>query len=340
MNAVEEKAQGLRFAQSEIDDILVECFKSTKLFAKIFFPDRFHLPFSADHERMFAAMDSDEQRVVITAPRGVGKSTLFNLVYPAKLICFRESNLIAQVSHTSTQAEMDSEALKQELLMNENILAVFGSLKPERREEQFSKEAWKSATQWKDGRVIHPGTLVIPRGWGQQVRGIKHNRFRFDKLICDDIEGTEEVMSEDQRRKLKLWFYADLLPSVQKAERRAPGEFPWKVILIGTLLSEDSLLSDLQFESKKQVEAGEKPDWTALHFELCGDDLKSNWAEFMSDEAIASEYGKYERAQQLDVFNKEYRGIPISEATRQFQSRFFHYFDENDLRGKVGLDSV
>ena len=335
MNAIEEKAAGLSYAQSEIDDILALCMNSTKLFGQVFLPERFHLTFSPGHDEIFEALDSDAPFVCITAPRNFGKSTL-KLAYMLKLLCLRESNLLAMVSHTADQAIRDGEDVKTELLTNENILAVWGSLKPDKtdftisRNEEFSKESWKTNAAWEDGRVAHGGTLVLPRGWGQQVRGIKHGRFRFDKIFSDDVEGTEAVLSEDQRAKLKQWFYADVIPSVQQAHKKAPGEFPWKIIVIGTLLHEASLLSELR----------ENPDWISVHVELCNDALESTWEDFKTTESIKELYDRYERAEMLDVFDREFRGIPISEKTRKFKKSFFSYYEEQDLKGKPALESI
>jgi len=337
MNAIHEKAQGLTYSESEIDDILFYCLTDTKLFAKVFFPERFHLPFSPNHDKMFEVMDNDVPMTCIIAPRGCGKTTLWNLVYPAKQILFRTRNFMQLLSHTATQAERDAGDLKFELLTNENILAVWDSIKPQNSQKvegmlgEFSKQAWQSSVDRdKKGRIRHRGTFILPRGWGQQVRGIKFGRFRPDVLSFDDIEGTEEVMSEDQRKKLIDWFYADCLPAVQDADTLSKGEFPWKVIVNGTLLHEDSLLASLR----------DDPEWECLQLELCNDKLESTWPEYKSTENIKKLYKKYESAGKLDIFNREFRGIPISEATRKFKKDYFQYYTEDELIGKPGLESI
>ena len=334
MNAVEEKAQEFRYAQSEIDDILADCFNNTGLFAKVFFPDHFNLTFSKDHKDIIKLLDGDDQRIVIVAPRGVGKSSLLALAYPAKLICYREKNFISILAHTATQAERSATNLKRELLTNPNIQAVFGDMKgkPVNRyiREEFSSKAWSTSPMYKDGDLIHGGTLVLPRGWGQEVRGIKHGRFRYDLMIFDDVEGTEEVMSEDQRKKLKNWFEADCVPAVQKARTKAPGEFQWRILFNGTLLHEDSQLANLLEHSK----------WKKHHFELCDDNLKSTWVEFMSDDDIKDVYDEYEENNNISAFNREYRGIPISDETRKFKKEFFHYYEQTEVAKTAGLETI
>jgi hypothetical protein len=209
-----------------LQEVMVACYSATKTTCKVLFPDCFHLPFSKMHQKIFDILDDDSiQLAAIAAPRGFGKTSIVNMAYPAKKILFREKKFIVLISATATKAVMDAENLKKELLYNEVISNLFGPM----RSDSFSKEAW----------ITQNDVMVLPRGAGQQVRGMKHRHHRPDLIICDDLETAEGVMNDELRAKLKEWFFADVCNSIDRSSNN------WKIIVIGTILHEDSLLANL-----------------------------------------------------------------------------------------------
>ena len=55
----------------EVDEILKQCYLSTKVCAKVLFPERFFRPFSTLHDEIFNILDNDDiHKAVIAAPRG------------------------------------------------------------------------------------------------------------------------------------------------------------------------------------------------------------------------------------------------------------------------------
>lgn len=293
----------------EVRDILAKCYSSTKFMAKILFPERFYLPFSTLHDQIFNILDdTSKQKVVIMAPRGWGKTSIMNLAFPAKNILFQDKRFIVPISNTSTQAVMQGENLKKELIGNEYIGKLWGNLKT----DQFSKEQWVTGT----------GTMVFPRGSGQQVRGILHGNHRPDLIICDDLEDAESVQSEDQRKKLKEWFFADVMNSVNRTDN-------WRVIVIGTLLHEDSLLANLM----------EDDSWFHLRLELCDDEYRSNWPDQMSDAQVGQLVDEYRQQGLLDVFYREYRNMAISTEDAPFTQALFKDYDEGELK-QLEVESI
>jgi hypothetical protein len=228
----------------ELQDLLARCYASTKFSAKMLFPERFNLPFSPLHDKIFEAIDGPWQKVVIIAPRGFGKTTIDNIAFPARNILFRQRRFIVPISSTATQSVMQSENLKRELMTNQLVMKLFGSVRSTLYDNQFSKEMW--IAQLEDDPI---GTCILPRGAGQQVRGILFSRFRPDLIIVDDLEDKESVQNEELRNKLKRWFFSDVMNSIDRASKN------WKVVVIGTLLHEDSLLSNLM----------EDPTWHHVH---------------------------------------------------------------------------
>lgn len=294
-----------------IQGVMERCFGSTKVSAKVLFPERFELPFSSLHDEIFKIIDDDSiQQAVIAAPRGFGKTSLCTIAHPAKRILFREKKFIVPISATATSAVMQGENLKRELMTNVVIKELFGPMKS----ESFSKDQW----------ITSSGTMVMPRGAGQQVRGILFGDSRPDLLIADDLEDAESVTNPEQRSKLKDWWFSDVCNSINRSRH------DWKIIMIGTVLHEDSLLVNLL----------EDPDWHSVQLSICDDNYHSNWPDFITDAQIMKLRDAHERRGQLDLFYREYRNIPVATEDATFKSSYFKYYKESELDGKKDIESV
>jgi hypothetical protein len=291
----------------EVKDLMLECYEKTRRLAEILFPERFYLPFSEMHDKIFEVLDDDSiKKVVITAFRGFGKTSIVDLAFPAKKILFRDKKFIPLISCTATQAVMQSENLKNELLTNPDVNKIFGSIRPAPGNpvSDFSKEAW----------VTDSGTLVLPRGAGQQVRGILFGNHRPDLIIVDDLENSEEVMNEEYRLKLKKWFFSDVLNSVSRHKK------DWKVVFIGTLLHEDSLLATLMNDK----------EWAHVDIPLFDPYIKgykSNWPQYMSDDEVKSLVEEYRDLGLLDTLYKEYANV-IKSSEAGWNQGYFKYYEE------------
>lgn len=287
----------------EIKALMTQCCLSTKIFSKVLFPERFTLNFSSLTDGIFHVLDNDEiQKAVIVAPRGWGKTSICNMAYPAKKILFQEKKFIVPVSNSATLAVMQSENLKRELLSNIDVRKIFGNVKSQSLDNPFAKEMW----------VTESGTAILPRGSGQQIRGILYGNSRPDLIVCDDLEDPKDIKNPDLRLSLKKWFFEDLLNSVNRAEKN------WKIVVIGTLLHEDSLLQNLL----------DDPDWYKVHIALCDDDMNSNWPDFMTTEEIRKLAANFEAQGLLDSFCREYLGIMQSEKERKFKQEYFKGYEE------------
>jgi len=164
----------------------------------------------------------------------------------------------------------------------------------------------------------------MPRGAGQQVRGNLFNRYRPDLIIADDLENSESVMSAEQRQKLKDWWFSDVCNSVNRSRK------DWKIVVVGTVLHEDSLLVNLM----------EDPAWHSVQLSICDDQYHSNWPDFMTDEEVMKLRNEHEHRGQLDMFYREYRNIPVSTEDATFRPEYFKYYDEPELADKKDIETV
>ncbi len=107
----------------------------------------------------------------------------------------------------------------------------------------------------------------------------------------------------------------------------------WKIIMVGTILHEDSLL----------VRLLDDPDWCSVTLSICDDNLKSSWPDFMSDEEVAKLHAAHKHRGQLDLFYREYRNIPISTEDATFRQEYFNSYSETSeefIKVRKSLDNV
>ena len=290
----------------DLDRILQKAYTDIAFCGQVLFPDAFSRPFDNAHRQIFDLLqNSDNPRKVVVAPRGVGKTTIDNLLVPAHRILFNEKKYIVPVGASAETAIEQSENLKNELLENEYIGELF-NISP--HEQTFSKSDW----------IIKVGNSLVkvrPKGAGQKLRGMKWGSYRPDLIIVDDLEDEESVANEERRAALKKWFYGALMGLVDRSKKN------WEIVVIGTLLHEDSLLTNLV----------EDKNWDSVVLELCDDDLKSQFPNYLDDKGVRDLYQLYKDAGELDVFAREYRSNPISTEDAVFQQAYFKNYDEKDV---------
>lgn len=303
----------------ELAHLLSVCSVSTKVCAKTFFPERFSAEFSPEvHDPIFQRLDNAHNHVAIAAPRGSGKTSIVGLAYAARKILFRQAKFILYVSTSFDVAQRQTENLKMELLTNRAVKQLFGDVKistddPD-LDQQFASRAW----------IAYGHTLVLPRGSGQQVRGLLYRNARPDLIIVDDLEDSETIANDEIRQRRKEWFMADLLKTVSRINK------DYKVVYIDTLKHHDALLEDLLNSDA----------WDSTRLELCDDDLKSKMPTFITDEEVKQEYERHREQGLLDVFAREYRNIPISREDATFKQDYFRYYDETEMATKPRMESV
>lgn len=306
---------------SGLEDLLVECYKDTKLFAKTFFPELFTSPFSTLHNKIFELVDSDHPKVAIAAPRGLGKTTIARTV-AAKNILYRSRKFITYVSNSATSAEMQTENLKTELVSNEVTKKTFGHIRvsdlfdvSDDIRELFSKMTW----------VAYGNTLVLPRGSGQQIRGLNWRSNRPELLIIDDLEKKEELFNEENRIKLRKWFRSDVEKCIDFYKK------DFKFIYIDTLKHEDSLLQRL-------IDSNE---WETIVLSACDENYNSLDPNYMTTDEILAELAAHKEDGELDVFYMEYMNMPTGGENQSFKRSYFKYYSEADVQPlKEELETV
>ena len=318
-----------------------DCAHSLEKFAKTYFPDIYASEFSPLHKEFFASVEdiifnkpNRKNFYVRAAPRGHGKSQVLSHLLPLHCICYKTKRNILIISDTLDQAKSFISAIKTELEENELLRADFGDL--------VSEEKWSQ-----DKIVTSNKVQVFGRGAGQKLRGAKaFGSVRPDLIVVDDLENDEQVLTEQQRKKLFDWFMKALLPT---------GSPTTDYVYIGTVLHYESLLQKLLTEptfsmwNRKRYQAVQK---------FSDSPLWDDWEQMMLDEnnPNAGEdafdfYKKHEKEMLEGVqclwpesgpqyfydlmclklssassFASEYQNDPIDPSQAEFQLEWFDYY--------------
>ena len=303
--------------KEELDLILAQCIGDIKSTCGILFPDIFYAPFSIIHQQIFDLINSGCKKIAIAAPRGIGKTSIARAVV-MRSILFRLHYFIVYLSNSSTSAEMQTENIKRDLLSNHYVRALFGNIK-----EVIGKEASMDESFSKMSWTAYGSTFILPRGAGQQVRGLNWSNHRPELVIIDDLENKDEIQSKENRDKLKGWFHSDLMKTEDRYSKGCV------FIYIDTIKHEDSLLVDLL----------ESPEWASIQLSICDSNYKSYDVNYMTDEEILAEVEEHRRLGTLDAFYMERMNIPIAKEDAVFKQEYFKYFEDLVDRLKiVGVD--
>lgn len=298
---------------AELKELVAHCYASHELFAKTMFPNRFRRPNSKKlHTPIYEILDNKKiRKACIIAPRGIGKTSIIDLSAPAHGIVFEEEKFIVPISHSSPHAVMQSESLKQGVTGG-LIREIFGPFES----KTFNKEIWETSN----------GIGVMPRGSRQQVRGLLYKDWRPSLILVDDLEDPENMPNEEQRKRNLEWFFADVVNSVEWADP------DWRIIVIGTLLHEDSVVAHLM----------DDPAWYTIRLEICDENYNSNWPEVITNEMIAEKVAEAKRQRLLDVFFREFRGLPMSTEGAAVTQDMFKDYSEGDekLWERPGIETV
>ena len=133
--------------------------------------------------------DRKLRKVLRKAPRGYGKSTWVSCAFPLRGVVEGKFKYIMIVSDTLEQAQMFLSTIKDELTENHRIATDY-------------PDAFGKGSTWTITRIkTRNGVLVEALGTGQKPRGRKNRNVRPDLIICDDLQGNEDVVSEDIMNK-------------------------------------------------------------------------------------------------------------------------------------------
>lgn len=273
------------------------------------------------HKEWWALCCTKYDKVAIAAPRRHAKTTAITQTYTLAAVCFREREYVLIVSDTITQACQFLGDIKAELLENQELRSLFKIVELVKDTED------DLIVLCSDGHKFR----ISAKGAEQKVRGLKWDQKRPDLIICDDLENDEIVMNKDRRLKFKRWFNAALLPCLS---------YRGKIIYVGTILHNDSLLEGLMPKKNKKTTVVEplktymtKPEygWLGYKYKAHTPDFTSIlWSSLYNKQWFIDKKNELAEQGLADVYSQEYLNEPIDESLA--------YFRRSDLRDLTDVD--
>lgn len=166
---------------------------------------------------------SSTESFYVVAFRGSGKSTLVTTAYPIWAILGRQQKKFCIVfCQTRSQAKQHLMSIKHELEENDLLKRDLGPFQEE-------------SDEWGSFSLVFKkhGARITVASSEQSIRGLRHNQYRPDLLVCDDVEDIQSTRTREGRDKTYNWLRGEVIPAGDKNTR---------LIIVGNLLHEDSLL--------------------------------------------------------------------------------------------------
>lgn len=186
---------------------------------------------SADFQKeMFRIIEDPRiKTAAIVAFRGSGKSTISTLAYPIwSMLGLPQKKFILLISQTQQLARQKLANIRQEFEHNDVLIKDFGP---------FSEVS----DEWRANSLVvsQYGVRITAISANESIRGLLHMQYRPDLIIADDVEDLESVKTKESRDKIWDWLNGELVPI---------GDSNTKMVVVGNLLHEDSLMMRLKQE--------------------------------------------------------------------------------------------
>jgi predicted phage terminase large subunit-like protein len=238
-------------------------FESHYWFFNIYFSHYVKYPTAQFQKEIFDLTEQEEiKNVVIVAFRGSAKSTIMTLSYPIWAILGKQQKkFIILLGQTQSKARQYLLNIKRELESNEILRNDLGPFKEE-------------TDEWGSLSLVIPkyGAKITTASIDQSIRGLRHGPNRPDLIICDDVEDLDSVKTRDGRNKIYNWLTGDVIPA---------GDHNTRLIVIGNLLHEDSLLMRLKQNIEENIFDG-----VFRSYPLVTDDDQILWPGKFSSRAV------------------------------------------------------
>lgn len=264
--------------------------QSHLFFFNFYFPHYIKYPTAPFQREFFSLTERDELRkIFIVAFRGSSKSSIFTMSYSVWAILGRqEKKFVLILCQTRQQAKQHMMNLRREIESDSLLKNDLGPFKEE------------GDGEWSSVSLVFPrfNARITAASSEQSIRGLRHNQYRPDLIIADDLEDMASVKTREGRQKTYEWFTGEVIPAGDKDTR---------IIAVGNLLHEDSLLMRL-----KQDIVEKRIDGIFKSYPLVNDKNEVLWpGKYPTPEAIVEEQRKignnvaYEREYLLHIVPNE-----------------------------------
>lgn len=190
-------------------------------------------PTASFQKEIIYLLQENKEDLYIVAFRGSAKSTIVTTAYPIWAILGKQQKKFCLIlCQTKTQAKQHMMNIRMELENNDLLKKDLGPFQEESDEWGSYSLVFKK----------HKARITVA-STEQSIRGIRHNEHRPDLIICDDVEDLQSTKTRESRDKTYQWLRGEVTPTGDKTTR---------LIIVGNLLHEDSLLMKI----KKEITEG------------------------------------------------------------------------------------
>lgn len=181
----------------------------------------------------------------IVAFRGSGKSTIVTTAYLLWSILGKQQKKFCVVfGQTRGQAKQYMNNIKAELESNTLLRNDLGPF----QEDSDEWGGYSIVFKQRNARI----TVASSE---QSVRGLRHGSHRPDLIICDDVEDMQSAKTKEGRDKTYAWLRGEVIPL---------GDVHTRLLVVGNLLHEDSLLMRIKSEIENRKSVGIFKDYPLI----------------------------------------------------------------------------
>lgn len=280
-----------------LDTKVVDLYKQEKLvFGHRYFPHYFRKD-SPPFHMVISDLCRENKHVAIHAPRGSAKSTVETFLDCIHGIVMKQERFIVIVQNTYAKGSGSLNNIKFEIRYNKDLLEDFGitmEMKDAEGDTIFTHSDGFSC------RVLCKGADQLG-----SIRGERFGAYRPTLILVDDLEDDEMVRNPERRLELDKQFNEVLNYAGEAHETR--------IIVIGTILHDDSLLANLLSRNRYSR-------FVKRHF-FARKDGESIWPSKWS----VDDLNEMERQDPVG-FAKEMQGDPSSGSLETIRREDFRYW--------------
>ncbi len=274
------------------------------------------------HREWWKMFCSPNRLVSIAAPRDHAKTTALTQGYGLAKVLFRDSDFGFIVSDTEEQAAEFVMGIGNTIKDNDTLLSLFDI-------KDFEKDTNTDIiVVFKDDAKFR----FLARGVGQKVRGYKWGEKRPNLILIDDLENDKNILTKEQRVRLKRWVNGALVPCRSKSGL---------VRAVGTIIHTDSWLASTMpretssltvVEPLKTYNKHLTNGWYSALYRAhpaIGDYSKILWPDHHDSEYFRGEYARLLEDGDVDLYSAENLNSPLDETQAYFKKTDFRPFPKD-----------
>jgi len=294
-------------------DILLAMQQDMLLFGRMVMPNMFSSespPFHYDLTKHL--LNEEEKQINIIAPRGHAKSSVAAGIFPLFHLMFTPGvKVIVLVSRTQSHATKLLGTIKDVLDYSQEFRHFFGYW------------GMQSARKWTNTEVeLKDGSLIICKGTGQQIRGIKHGNQRPTLLVLDDPEDENNTKTAEAMEYNLRWLLQSGVPSLDPLSGR--------ICVIGTPQHERCMVETLK----------DMRGWKTLEFRPDLEKKIALWDEVWPVEKLVEKKKELDSINRLSVFYREYLCQIVGDEDNLFRKEHIKYYDGFLEKDEQGLSTL